>query len=354
MLAPAGGGSAILGVDGVITGTEGRLTGDWTSQGLIAIDEPGTIVMSGSFTGGTIRSRNDGTLDFRGAVLSGVRIEAGPGSSFGSDSGTRISDSTIVDAYTIQQGDTMTFGADVVIEDEVVLHDDGSTATAVLEIEDGQILNGRVRLAGPLVVPNAVLRPTTDGVATLGPDGAVVGTRGTLSGAWVIEGLLAPGHAAAPVGRITLTGVDFDFASTSHIEIDVAGGDAFQFDRIGGSGSLRLHGGLDVGFVDGYSPEPRDQFEIIRATSVDGLFSEISIEPVGSSGPAHVVYTGEAVVVVICAADRDADGELTIFDFLAFRDQFDAGDAQADLDGDGRLTLFDFLAFQNRFDDGCG
>ena len=29
------------------------------------------------------------------------------------------------------------------------------------------------------------------------------------------------------------------------------------------------------------------------------------------------------------------------------------GDPQADLDGDGLLTLFDFLAFQNVFDAGC-
>ena len=54
-----------------------------------------------------------------------------------------------------------------------------------------------------------------------------------------------------------------------------------------------------------------------------------------------------------CAADFDGDGELTLFDFLAFQNAFDAGDASADFDGDGSLTLFDFLAFQNAFDAGC-
>ena len=54
-----------------------------------------------------------------------------------------------------------------------------------------------------------------------------------------------------------------------------------------------------------------------------------------------------------CAADFDGDGELTLFDFLAFQNAFDAGDAAADFDGDGSLTLFDFLAFQNAFDAGC-
>ena len=51
-----------------------------------------------------------------------------------------------------------------------------------------------------------------------------------------------------------------------------------------------------------------------------------------------------------CPADLDGDGSLTVFDFLAFQNLFDAGDPAADFDGDGELTLFDFLVFQNLFD----
>ena len=54
-----------------------------------------------------------------------------------------------------------------------------------------------------------------------------------------------------------------------------------------------------------------------------------------------------------CPADFDGDGELTIFDFLAFQNAFDAGDLRADFDSDGELTIFDFLEFQNQFDAGC-
>ncbi|UYV11583.1 MAG: DNRLRE domain-containing protein [Phycisphaera sp.] len=54
-----------------------------------------------------------------------------------------------------------------------------------------------------------------------------------------------------------------------------------------------------------------------------------------------------------CRVDLDGDGDLTIFDFLAFQNAFDAGDLAADFDGDGSLTIFDFLAFQNEFDAGC-
>ncbi|UYV12031.1 MAG: hypothetical protein NCW75_12090 [Phycisphaera sp.] len=55
----------------------------------------------------------------------------------------------------------------------------------------------------------------------------------------------------------------------------------------------------------------------------------------------------------VCRADLDGDGELTLFDFLAFQNAFDMGDLIADFDGDGELTLFDFLAFQNAFAAGC-
>ena len=65
---------------------------------------------------------------------------------------------------------------------------------------------------------------------------------------------------------------------------------------------------------------------------------------------AGIVYclTGTA-----CPADLDSDGVLTIFDFLAFQNAFDAMEPVADFDGDGAFTLFDFLAFQNAFDAGC-
>jgi len=54
-----------------------------------------------------------------------------------------------------------------------------------------------------------------------------------------------------------------------------------------------------------------------------------------------------------CYPDFDGDGSLTIFDFLAFQNAFDAGDLTADCDEDGALTIFDFLCFQNAFDAGC-
>jgi hypothetical protein len=69
------------------------------------------------------------------------------------------------------------------------------------------------------------------------------------------------------------------------------------------------------------------------------------------SGPSQANF--DNVRMTTCRVDLDGDGNLTIFDFLAFQNAFDGGSMVADFDGDGQLTIFDFLAFQNAFDAGC-
>ncbi|MFG0286341.1 MAG: GC-type dockerin domain-anchored protein [Phycisphaerales bacterium JB039] len=80
----------------------------------------------------------------------------------------------------------------------------------------------------------------------------------------------------------------------------------------------------------------------------------------GSALIGFGTYLGEDRSFVIvglptgaCRPDLDGDGELTLFDFLAFQNLFAEGDLRADFDGDGVLTLFDFLAFQTAFGEGC-
>ncbi len=85
------------------------------------------------------------------------------------------------------------------------------------------------------------------------------------------------------------------------------------------------------------------------ATAGDSLVFRVT----GSAGSDTGVVTLALPAVAGCRADLDGDGSLTIFDFLAFQNLFDAGSLTADFDGDGSLTIFDFLAFQNEFDAGC-
>ncbi len=78
--------------------------------------------------------------------------------------------------------------------------------------------------------------------------------------------------------------------------------------------------------------------------------------PAVSGGVAVSAWVDGVVAFAIeggCYADFDGDASLTIFDFLAFQNAFDASDLAADCDGDGSLTIFDFLCFQNAFSAGC-
>jgi subtilisin family serine protease len=80
-------------------------------------------------------------------------------------------------------------------------------------------------------------------------------------------------------------------------------------------------------------------------------------KPQGSGGHIGPLPDMAAAVDVLlasgCPWDLDLDGELTLFDFLAFQTAFNAREAAADLDGDGSWTIFDFLTFQSGFDAGC-
>jgi subtilisin family serine protease len=54
-----------------------------------------------------------------------------------------------------------------------------------------------------------------------------------------------------------------------------------------------------------------------------------------------------------CFADFNADGSLSILDFVAFQTAFSAGDDAADCNDDGSLSVLDFVCFQQAFLAGC-
>ena len=91
--------------------------------------------------------------------------------------------------------------------------------------------------------------------------------------------------------------------------------------------------------------------DILETTSVD--LGTPGFDPTYGFGRVDAFEAVSVAIGAGCRVDLDGDGSLTLFDFLAFQNAFDAGDPLADFDGDGSLTLFDFLEFQNEFDAGC-
>ena len=54
-----------------------------------------------------------------------------------------------------------------------------------------------------------------------------------------------------------------------------------------------------------------------------------------------------------CGADYNGDGTADIADFIAFQQDFTAGDPKADCNGDDRFDVLDFVCFQQTFAQGC-
>ncbi|MEQ9096820.1 MAG: GC-type dockerin domain-anchored protein [Phycisphaerales bacterium] len=349
------GGVALLESGGLITGT-GSVSAAWAGDGTIAIDEPGTLGFGGECTGGTFRASNGGTLDLEGARLTGATIEVGDGGLFQTNTATSFTETTILGQFRVRPDNQLTLGEGVVADDGIVVGDSSVIAIAELSVLPETAINAPVILDGGIAGTRSVLRTLPSRRARIGTGGVVSG-RGQLQGRWFLDGTLAP-REGSQAGLIRLW-VDtiLSVEATGRVEMSIAGADESEFDRIVGAGptpELRLGGTLGVRFADGFEPAAGDRFEIVSVGTIEGEFAAVEIDPVAAVGPAHVVYSGDAITVVVCAADRDGDGELTIFDFLEFQNQFDAGDAQADLDADGALTIFDFLVFQNRFAAGCG
>jgi hypothetical protein len=67
----------------------------------------------------------------------------------------------------------------------------------------------------------------------------------------------------------------------------------------------------------------------------------------------HIARYGCPLPPTNCKADCDADGALTIDDFICFQTHFALSSPAADCDLDASLTIDDFVCFQTLFAFGC-
>ena len=161
-------------------------------------------------------------------------------------------------------------------------------------------------------------------------------------GGWGHEGLFSMGGLVAPAGPLLAL-------ADNHI-------------LFGPSSGVPLSPGLGESFVNAHSGSLPGSDTVVwqrgQTLRVAVLFNRRDrsfMQAWGVDVAAEIdrMWVAGEIAEPPCNADMDADGQLTIFDFLAYQNRFDAGSMEADFDGDGQLTIFDFLAFQNAFDAGC-
>lgn len=64
-------------------------------------------------------------------------------------------------------------------------------------------------------------------------------------------------------------------------------------------------------------------------------------------------YVDDVSVSLTCLTDLTGDGQLDLFDFLAFQNLFIGQEDRGDWNRDGQFDIFDFLGFTNSFNNGC-
>ena len=233
-------------------------------------------------------------------------------------------------------------------------------------------LRGATHMANVIIDGNAAIgRSASIGAGGLGGSASVVNCTFVSNGADAGNGLavfddatadvhssiLRDGTGSLSVGAgatlsIAFSNVQGGYPGTGNIDADPL----FNFDRRLQPGSPCIDAGDSTALLadefdldgdgDTGEPLPLDGFGAPRRID-DPATADTGVGfPVVDIGAAEFVPPP-------CLADLDADGRLTVFDYLTFFNLFDDGSIEADFDGDGELTILDFLAFQDAFDAGC-
>ncbi len=235
-------------------------------------------------------------------------------------------------------------------------------ATGAFEVES-ELMEGFTVQTTPMIGPDGTIyvqrtqnNPAVDHFYALDDNGPDITVRWRVEAGWTTTSEFTVG----PDGSVYA--IDRDYAI---MKIDPATGDVIGSSPPldGGAGSPRM-----ASDRDGNLYVSNGEFATGRFFSFDSSLEErwsVPVRNINIGGPA-IGQGGTLIIAGVgsdirayrgpvgdCRADLDGDGELTLFDFLAFQNAFDAGDPIADFDGDGSLTIFDFLAFQTEFDAGC-
>jgi T5SS/PEP-CTERM-associated repeat protein len=217
----------------------------------------------------------------------------------------------------------------------------GEYGVGTFDINDGRVALGEV---DPADVPPGELHMA--GYYTqLSGTGTVTGNVRNLSGSvW-------PGGdmAATLTGVLTIDG-DFTQQQDARLRIRIKGGG--EYSALNVTGTATLAGPLALEPIDGYEPQPGDEFVVLTAGAVDGTFSTVTGLALYTVayGPHHVTLKIPPV------GDVNCDGLVNSFDIdpfvLALTNPAGYAAAyphcshlQADVNNDGAVNSFDIDPF---------
>ncbi|MFI4882157.1 MAG: GC-type dockerin domain-anchored protein [Phycisphaerales bacterium JB064] len=321
-------------------------------------DNASHLDMGASYEGGSVRSGvfvRGGRVALSGASqVTGCRFEDNPNGPVLVVTQGSIRECRFLNNRSTSNGGALALGGFVDLYDNRF---EGNSA-----VLGGAIYaNANIVSAGNTFVRNSA---SYGGAAWLGP-----GVRRSILGEPGRPDVYLDNTASEAGGALHVVADEVDFAANIFESNHAVFGGAISVDPLGSALNLnRPEGGMGNRIVgntatfgsDIYLARPdasaipgdTDARCVDWGTSDPDAIAERIYDVADEPGLPEVLYLPLGPCVE-CPADIDGDGELTVFDFLAFQNLFDAGDTRADFDGDGEFTLFDFLAFQTAFDAGC-
>lgn len=165
-----------------------------------------------------------------------------------------------------------------------------------------------------------------------------VGSGGLLAGEGLISGNVVNGGVVRVGNPLGVLGVQGNFTQNTGLGgalvIDLGPGQ----DALGVTGVATLAERLTVNLAPGFTPSPGQEFIVLAATSIQGVFDTVQLP----TTPANIKYTLEyrpGLVVVVAnpasPADLNGDGQVNGADLGLFLGQWGNAGGPADLNGDG-------------------
>ncbi|MCA9278164.1 MAG: hypothetical protein H6815_05155 [Phycisphaeraceae bacterium] len=341
----------------------GRLQGVIINNGLITATSGNAIeFVSANITQpttGVIRAENGGTLAFgaSSSIVGGV-VEADAGGT-STSSGGQLTDLAIMGPgeLGVQAGGSMLVSGLVDGDGTIVVNNDQQSATTYLYLNlDNAMFDAHVRLnanpASGVPLDRARLAANAGTGHSLGKNSLLSGN-GYLQGSIVHHGLISPGDGTGGIGEFQMTAAQ-TFSSEMNLDIELGGAATGEFDRLVGNGVLDLNGTLNVSYVNSYVPAGNERIKVIDNPTVNNEFATVNFaQRLSPTGPEHVVYNTNNVMVVMCFADCDGNGSLSIFDYICFGNAYASNDPYADCNLSGSLNIFDYICFGNKYAAGC-
>lgn len=221
----------------------------------------------------------------------------------------------------------------------------GGSAAAPLDLE---ILQGvRFGVSNQLVI---------GANATLTGGGTVLGDVIAAGGASIAPGPVPASPAMASPGILQVGG-NLNTQAASNLNVEIGGTVAgTNYDRLAVGGNASFSGNLAVKLINGFSPAPLQQFDIVTYATHSGSFTANGPISAGGSLVFAPIYLADRLTLIATIpGDVTTDGKVSFADLVAMAQNYGSTHATwstGDLNNDGNVNFADLVILAQNYGQG--